>query len=558
MATYDLNEVLSAGTENKGTYSLDEVMGTPAPKVQTLTRMDKIGKGARDPVDAGAQLLTNMLPSGVVNAGNRLNNYIADKTGLVGRLPEGGVNQQINDQEANYQAQRAAQGESGLDGYRLAGNIVSPANLAMASKLPQAATLAGRVGVGALGGGVLTAASQPVVGESGNFWQEKGKQAAVGAVTGGALPLVTGGLARLISPKASVNPNVQLLREEGVNPTIGQTLGGIPNRIEEKLQSVPIMGDMISNARGQANQQFEAAAYNRALKPLGQELPKGLSGRDALVHTESTLKNAYDDVLTRIGAIQPDATFTKKVADLEAMVNKQVMPRAEKAKFASALSDVKQSMDANGVITSDAYKALESSLGTDARKLGSSTNIYEGKLAPAVKQLQAELKDMLQRQSGPLSDELKSVNTGYANFKRVQNAASKVGAEDGSFNPAQFQNAVRTMDKSKDKAAFARGSALGQDLGDAGKTVLGSKVPNSGTAERLLYGGGAVASGMLNPAIPVSLAAGGALYTQPGQKLLNALIASRPKSAVPMAELLRKSGNYVIPAAGAAGLGLLN
>ena len=72
---------------------------TPPPKSSLrmpLSRTEKVLKGARDPIDAGAQVLTHILPESVVNAGNKLNNFIADKTGLVGRLPEGGVEQQVN------------------------------------------------------------------------------------------------------------------------------------------------------------------------------------------------------------------------------------------------------------------------------------------------------------------------------------------------------------------------------------------------------------------------------------------------------------------------------
>jgi hypothetical protein len=471
-----------------------------------MSRTDKMLKGVRDPIDAGAQLLTKMLPDSVANAGNQLNNYLADKTGLVSRLPEGGVSQQISEQEASYQDQRTQSGEEGFDGYRLLGNVVSPANLALASKLPAAATLAGKVGTGALGGGALAGLTQPVVGD-GDFLTEKAKQVGVGAITGGVTPAFVGGVARVVSPKASVNPNIQKLRSEGVNPTIGQTLGGGINKIEERMQSVPILGDMITRARGQANSQFEKAAFNRSLKPIGQKLPEGLAGREAVDYVESTLGQSYDDVLTRIGAITPDQQFNTKLSDLKKLVSGKMMPKAEKAKFLSAVQDIKDTAK-DGVITSEAFKELESSLGSQARKLGGSQNVYEGKLAPAVKQLQQELRDMLQRQAGDAADELRKVNTGYSNFKRVQNAATKLGADDGSFTPAQFQNAVRAMDKSKDKAAFAKGNALGQDLGDAGKSVLSGKVPNSGTAERVMYGTGALASGALNPAIPAGLLGG--------------------------------------------------
>jgi hypothetical protein len=554
-------------SETKPVAKLEEVDFDPFAKVESnakpLSRTDKVLKGVKDPVDAGAQLLTNILPDSVVEAGNSANNWLADKTGLVERLPEGGINQQITDQEAEYQARREAQGEEGLDGYRLTGNIVSPVNLAAATKIPKVAGFGKKLVTGAASGAALTTATQPVVGvtkEAGgkDFVGEKVDQATIGAIGGAAGQAVVSGVSRLVSPAASTNQALKTLKKAGVNPTIGQTLGGAANKIEEKLTSLPIMGDMISNARNKAGAQFERATYESALKPIGQTLPKGLSGRDALVHTENVLKQSYDKVLNKIGAIKPDQAFNKKVSDLEAMVNNYIMPKAEKAKFKLALADVKQSIDKNGVITAEAYKTLESSLGKDASRLFASQNVYDGRMAPAVKQLQAELRDMLGRQAGGAADELKSVNNAYSKFKIVQNAAAKVGAEGGEFTPAQYQNAVRVMDKSKDKAQFARGKANGQELGDAGKQVLSSKVADSGTAGRVALGAGAVASGAINPMIPLGLTAGASLYTPAAQKILNALVTKRPELAKPLAKALRENGNKVTPAFAASLSAMLN
>lgn len=556
MAGRDLTgELFGDAQPQTGGRDLSSLISGAAPAQPALSRTDKFLRGMRDPIDGGAQLLTNMLPAGLVSAGNKANNWLADKTGLVGRLPEGGVDQQVRESERAYAAQRAAQGESGIDGYRMLGNIASPVNAIAASRIPAAASLVGRMGIGAATGAGFGALTP--VGE-GDFASEKAKQMAAGGATGGVLPAITGGLARIVSPNASKNANLQLLKSEGVQPTIGQTLGGRWGALEEKAQSLPILGDMISNARQRGNSQFESAAYNRALKPIGLELPEGVGGRDAVVHTENALKTAYDDVLGRIGAVTPDAAFNAKVGDLQKMVKSLLMPQAQKQKFASALNDVRSSLDSNGVMTSDAYKALESSLGTDARKLASSTDIYEGKIAPAVRQLQAELRDMLKRQAGSNADDLRAVNSGWANFKRVQNAAAKVGAEDGNFTPAQFNNAVRALDRSKDKSAFARGSALGQDLGDAGKSVLTGKVADSGTAGRMMYGAGALASGALNPAIPLSLVGGAAMYTPAMQRLLSGAASSRPLLAEPAAEMLRKASPALIPGGTQLGLGLLN
>jgi hypothetical protein len=529
-------------------------LGYKEPSAPKLTTGDKFAKGLKDPLDAGAQLLTNVLPKGVVDAGNKFNNFLADKTGLVARLPEGGVNQQITESEAQYQAQRTAQGEDGVDWSRMGGNVLSPMNLVAASKLPAAMGL----GKSMLAGAGLTALSQPVINaENGGFWEDKAEQAGIGAATGGILNKVTSGASRIISPKASTNPNVQLLKAEGVNPTIGQTLGGGFNRAEEALSNVPVLGSMVSGARNNANTQFEAAAHNRALKPIGAELPKGFSGRDAINFTESALKDKYDDILGKIGAIKPDAQFNQQIASLQSMAKKLMLPKDRMNDFNRALNEIKNSTDSNGYITSSAYKTLESSLGKDARTLASAQDVSSNKIAPAVKQLQQELKDMLKRQSGQYADDLNAANKGWANFKQVQRASSMLGAEEGSFAPGQYQNAVKALDRSKDKGAFARGKSLNQDLSDAGKSVLGNKVRDSGTPERMFLGAAGLGGLAFEPTVAASTLAGSALYTQPGQKLLNALVSSRPDFAVPMAELIRKNGNYILPASGAVGMGLL-
>ena len=547
-----------------GNFTYDEPVGksfsyddTPKQPIEGISRLSKIGQGMIDPINGGAQLLTKLLPSSVVEQGNRFNNWLADKTGLVARLPEGGVNQQVRDDNSAYEAKRQAAGESGLDGYRLLGNIASPMNLAIASRLPSAATTASlglKTGLGAVGGS-LSALMNPVTSGD-DFASDKLKQMALGGAFGGALPTLGKAISSVISPAASKNPQLQLLRSEGITPTIGQTLGGSWNKLEEKAQSIPILGDMISNARQSAGSDLEKAAYNRALRPIGQEIPKNLSGNEAIAHTENALKDSYDNVLGKIGAIIPDKQFNENIANLNSLVGKQMIPSAEKDKFYSALNDISQSIDKKGVITSDSYKALESSLGSDARKLYSSQNIYEGKMAPAVKQLQMELKDMLQRQAGDGADELNKVNLGWANFKRLQDAASKIGTDNGSFSPAQLQNSVKSLGG---KAQFARGDALMQDLSGAGKSILSNKVPDSGTAGRALLGGGALAASYLaNPMIPLGLAGSAAMYAKPIQGLLGSAITSRPQNAQLIANSFENAAPMFAPFTGQVGLDFLN
>jgi len=554
MATYELDEVLASAEPSKKTYSLDEVMGTSKP---SLSRTDRFLKGVRDPIDASAQLLANIAPKGVENAINLANNYLSDKTGLVSRLPQGGLNQQLSEQESQYQAGRGSEANS-FDAYRLGGNVLSPTNLAIAAKIPVGATAAQKA-LSAIGGGAaINVASQPVTDPNADFGTEKAKQGVIGAGASLLGQGVSSAVGRVISPRASTNPQIQMLRTEGVQPTIGQTLGGGFNRAEEALSSVPVLGSFVSGARTRANEQFQKGALNKALKPIGAQLPKGIQGRDALVFTENALKTKYDDVLNKIGAVIPDEQYTAKIANLEDMVNKVKMPNDKKLEFFSVLDTIKQSRDENGVMTSQAYKDLESELGRVASDLNRSTNVFDRKIAPAVKQTQQELRDMLQRQAGDNAKELQATNKAWANFKQPQRAMAALGAEEGNFTPNQLLNAIKAGDRSKDKGAFARGSALNQKYAEAGKTVLGNKVRDSGTPERLLLTGAGLGAGAISPLVAGGVLGGSLAYTPWAQRALTSAVSSRPQLAQPVANFIGNNSKYLLPAFGAMGTGLLN
>jgi len=525
-----------------------------APK--PVSRTEKFVRGLKDPIDGGAQLLTNLLPKGIVDAGNSVNNWLADNTGMVARVPEGGVNQQIKDNEAAYQAKRAAAGESGFDGYRVAGNVLNPANLAIAAKLPQAASLAGRIGVGAMGGGA-SAVLEPVSG--GDYWTDKAKQVAVGAAGGGVTPLLTGALSRIISPKASIDPKLALLKQEGVKPTIGQTLGGWANRAEEKAQSLPILGDAIQHARQRSGSELNRAAMNRALSPVGETLPINVQlGNDAIEYTRRTLGAKYDAIVPKM-TVRADQPFVTNVQSLTQMVQQGALDPKYATKFEQILNDrVLGKFQGQNTMTGQTLKDTQSFLSNEIKRYGMSQDPDARLLGDALKELGSNLKDLSVRSNPKLANELKAIDTGWANFKRVQKAASSVAAEDGVFNPAQLHNAVKAADRSKDKARFSEGNALMQDLSSTGKSVLSNKVPDSGTATRLMMGAGGLASGAVSPAIPLSLIGGAAMYTPAMQGLLRGAVSSRPQQAQAVAEMLRKAAPALIPGGANLGLGLLN
>lgn len=514
----------------------------------TAAKPSSFVTGLADPVHGLAQLMTNMLPAGIVKSGDRLNNWLADKTGLVARLPEGGVDQQVREREAAYQAQRVAAGETGFDWGRLAGNVLNPANVAVAARLPAAASLAGRIGIGATGGAVSSALN-PV--GSGDFAEEKAKQMALGAAFGGAVPAVAAGLGRVISPMASKNADLGLLRAEGVKPTVGQILGGRWNALEEKLQSLPIMGDAIANARGRALQQFNTAAINRATAPIGVRV-EGV-GQSAVSEAGDAVSQAYNNALGSMKFLRFDQKFGTDLAQLQQMAQSLTPPM--RAKFNATLQDVVGGrVSTAGTMLPETFKKVESEIGNQASRYGRSAVASEQELGDALKQLQDLLRQQVGRADPSAADAIKAANQGWANLVRVEGAAKGAKNAEGVFTPAQLNTAIQAADQSVRKRAVARGDALMQDLGTAGQNVLGNKIPNSFTTDRALIAGGGLGAGLLNPAIPAGLLAGAGLYTKPMQGLLAHLVSTRPQAAQQVAGLLQQTSPMLVPTGALFGL----
>lgn len=175
-----------------------------APKM--MSHMDRIATGMADPIHGGVQLLTHVLPDAIVQPVNRLNNYIADKTGLLATIPPGGVDELEQNREAGIQAttpptrsgggttldaqgrashQPTTETRGGIDPDRLLGDMLSPVNLAL-PKWGQAGGLVARTSNAALQGATI-GALQPVTNPEG-FKTQKLLQMTLGAATGAVIP----------------------------------------------------------------------------------------------------------------------------------------------------------------------------------------------------------------------------------------------------------------------------------------------------------------------------------------------------------------------------------
>lgn len=514
-------------------------------------------RGLMDPIDAGAQLLTHSLPGGLVNAVNTGTQFVNDLP-IIGPLTKAlgikpatasGIDQRLRESEQEYQAAREATAPATLSslvsGKRDPGFDLARAFGNMAAGL--AVPGGGGVGMGArilqgTAAGAASGALQPVVENQDNFWTEKGKQTAIGGATGAAVAPIVGALARVVRPNTSAA--TRTLLDEGVTPTPGQILGGAFRTTEDKLTSLPLIGDAITSARRRSLDELNRAAYQRALKPIGQSADDLPVGREGVARVQQQLSDAYNKLLPKLG-FKADQPFTQGVQTVRGMV--QTLPREIQKEFDDIYrTQVVSRMTPQGLMNGASFKDAETALGQQIRRLSIDPDRHAQQLKDAVQELRDQMRQALTRSNPKHAAELRAINEGWSNYSRIRDAGSRLGDKSSGFTPSDLLGAVRRNDRSVGKGQFATGRAQMQDLADAAVATLPGKYPDSGTTGRVLLGG--MATGVLggagyfgNPLISITAAAGALPYMPGGRQLAAALLARRGAMADPMAQSLRNA-----------------
>lgn len=384
--------------------------------------------------------------------------------------------------------------------------------------------------------GALMGALEPVAtGES------RMKNVALNAGAGAIAAAAPRAVARIVRPET--DDAARALIDEGVRLTPGQVLGGGFKAAEEKLSSVPLLGDIIKGAQRRGIEDFNRAAFNRALEPIGEKVGRNFEvGHKGIAEVERMIGNAYERTLDKIGRVDLDAAFRSEVGRITDMALGDLGEANAKQFGEIVKNEVIRRMTPAGTMSADTMKIVESELGRRAAGFAGSAEFNNRQLGAALREVQASLRRAVERSAGQeAAGELSAANKAWSEFVRIRDAAGRIGSKDGVFTPAQFAGAVRAKDKSVGKGAFARGEAIGQDLAEAGRSTLSPTVPDSGTAGRLLAaltaGGGPV--GLIDPTIAATVAAGSLPYTSLGQRLTLAALAKRPEQAAQIAELLR-------------------
>ena len=498
--------------------------------------------GVMDPFYAGAQLLEKSLPKKVVSSINEFNNWLADRGVPLARLPEGGLSQQIKEGEAAYQQARADRGETGMDWPRLAGNILSPANLALASRLPVAASTGGKIATGMLGGAAMGPLQSPSVSD--DFWGEKAAQAGLGAAGGAAVPAVSTAMSRMVWPR--ISEPVKRMRDEAIRLTPGQRLGGIFKDIEDKMTSIPVLGHAIQRSRAKGYDDFNRNLVKKGLARVGKTLPGDVeTGQRSLSFLQSELGKSYDDLLSTMKG-RVDSGLQKEVGTVFEMA-KTLPDDVQKYLTGVVEREINGRITKAGTMSGRSIKEIQSALGNEIASIRNPSG-WDQKKKDALIEIRESFMRMVARQNpGEKAKNLRKIDKSWREFEVMTRAASSVAAEDGIFTPAQLYNASKALDRSKNKRAFAQGRASLQEYAGAGKKTLPSKVPDSGTPGRLMMSSplaGLGSAAMSAPLVP--------LYSEALRTPIDVLLSQRPGFAQPMAELIERGGRYAIPGGAAA------
>jgi hypothetical protein len=471
------------------------------PKRPPASVKERMVQGFLDPI-VGAGQIAEKIP-GLVQARKFLT---GSDTGMADVVRHG---------VGNYKGEAEYVAPEGVDWARMGGNVANPVTW-----------LGGGAGVlRAAGQGAVQAGLAPVSPDA-NFLFEKAKQTGMGAAGGAILAKVLRGF--------TPTSEAQALMDRGIQPTFGQSKGGLANTVEQKLTSVPFVGDAINYARNRAQREFEAAAVKRAMgdgPEQAQTIPQQLQqlftkeripGTSVQVerstrYAPTTLDEANDWAGRLYKETVPNLKPTgEAVAGVqqsvrEAMQNPELIDQNKQV-----LSGIAQKYFANfGKMNGDEIKRLDSELGALARKYNAG-DPQSKVLAQEIWKLQHAFRTGLE---AGLSDAdaiaLRVANRSYRNLVPINKAAST--RADEKITPRSLQKAMA-------RQAGVDVSRMPPDgLVDSAVKVLPSNIPDSGSAGRVLLGGGVAG---LAGSLPAYIGAGGAAYAGAYRPVQRAMVGN--------------------------------
>jgi len=415
-----------------------------------------------------------------------------------------------------------------------AGQTATAGRIAQLARTAGIGTRGQTIGGSAIKGAAASGLYGFGTGEGGleNRAKSAGTSAAIGAVLN---PAIQG-----IAPK--VTEGAKELLKKGVDLTAGQAtkgsglIGNMLDRIEQSAAGTVFgIGDSIKGALQRSQTGFNRAIANDALNPINVKIPKNLEGRDIISFGNKALRTNYKKVL--------DKTKINDIGNLTQEVNTIVQSTSDdlKKKVSAKVQDIIFKKTTDGKLSGQGIKGIQENLRKtiDRFKTGSPD---DREIADILQDVRSVFVKEIIDQNPTQGKKLLAVDKAYGDFRVVAQASTRRKTSDGKFTPGDI---LQESAKGKGRRRFEEGTARMQRMGQVGQDVIGSTVPDSGTASRLITGGlltanpaGQAASTAFGSAIdPISLGiglsplVGGTLaYSKPLNPVFRNLVAGSGKA----------------------------
>lgn len=209
----------------------------------------------------------------------------------------------------------------------------------------------------------------------------------------------------------------------------------------------------------------ESAAHipflNEALKPLGVEIPEGMSGTQAMKWAQDKVSESYKDALSNLKGIRITKEVSKNLDDLAENTHTPAKLEKYHSLFLNDIDELRNATSKGGWLNPEKWQDSLKDLTNRAYNASKSQDVYQQNYGNALRDLKENWMDLIEGKLG--SETFKKTNTAHSLLQAPQAASAYVKnvAAGGEFSPKDLLNAIKGSVSEK---RFAGGEAKMEDL----------------------------------------------------------------------------------------------
>ena len=305
-----------------------------------------------------------------------------------------------------------------------------------------------------------------------NVGEGDAAQRAPGAVVGGVVGGGVGAGSQFVAPKFSAAAT-RLYEKYGI-PYSPESLGKSAKAVTQFARQIPFVGGPFRRRAGDTMADFNTAAVNQVLKPIGKEATQTVSGREAYKEAKRQVSAAYDELLDGVGEVDLET-------NLSGLLARRIDDTELDPKEALELQEITASIDrflGGGRVSGRDFKSAEKELNAAIKRYRkgakSDDPVKARKNELILNELQTLKTQLRQRMDaaagGNFGQKLTDIDFSFKMLQTLRDLATQPGSA-GRFTPAQLRRAVGKQFKG-DGDQVAQGTAPMMDLADTADEVL--------------------------------------------------------------------------------------